>query len=113
MSNSEAHPRNDWGHDDAPTTEQFHELAEIERLLREDARATDVHVHAGGDGAHISWTSLDLNIHSRGSCTAAVCSEIVLSSAWGLACIHDPHDTDEGTVSALTVVYDPDTEAGQ
>ena len=113
MRTDVSHPRNDWGHDDAPTTEHLRELAEIERLLREDARATDVQVHVGPSGAHLSWTSLDLNIHSRGSLTAAVCSEIVLSESWGIACVHDPQEeTDEGAVSALTVVYDPDsTEA--
>jgi len=111
MSQKDAHPRNDWGHDDAPTTDHLHELAEIERLLREDSRATDPRVHVDDSGARISWTSWELNKHARGSLSAAACSEIALSSAWGLATVHDPHDTDEGTVSMLSLVHDPDKEA--
>ena len=93
------------------TTDHLHELADIERLLRADARATDPHVRVGDSGAGISWASWDLNEHARGSLTAAVCSEIARSSSWGLATVHDPHETDEGTLSRLTLVRDPDTEA--
>ena len=95
---------------DAPT-DHLRELAEVERLLRKDTRATDPRVHVGGSGARISWTSWDLNEHARGSLTAAVCSEIALSSSWGLATVHDTHETDEGTLSMLTLVRDPDKEA--
>ena len=116
MRTDVSHPRNDWGHDseDAPTSEHLHELAEIERLLRADMLASDPRVHVGGSGARISWASSELNEHGRGSLTAAMCSEIALSSSWGLATVHDPLDSNEGVVSMLTVVYDPDTtEAGQ
>jgi len=93
------------------TTDHLHELAEIERLLRADTRATDPLVHIGRSGARISWASWELNSHARGSLTAAVCSEVARSSSWGLSTVHDPHETDDGTFSMLTLVYDPDKEA--
>jgi hypothetical protein len=113
MNNKSAHPRNDWGHDDAPTTDHLHELAAIERLLREDSRATDPRVHVDDSGARISWASLDFNTHTRGTLTATACSEIALSSSWGLATVHDPHETDDGVVSALTLIHDPDTTVAE
>ena len=94
-----------------PPTDYLHELAHLERLLRADARATDPRVRIGDSGAGISWASWDLNEHARGSLTAAVCAEIARSSYWGLATVHDPHQTDEGTLSRLTLVRDHDTEA--
>jgi hypothetical protein len=93
------------------TTDHLHELADIERLLRADARATDPRVRIGDSGAGISWASAGVYEHARGSLTAAVCAEIARSSRWGLATVHDPHDIDEGTLSRLTLIHDPDTEA--
>jgi hypothetical protein len=93
-----------------PPIDHLHELADIERLLRADARATDPRVRVGDSGAGISWASWDLNEHARGSLTAAVCAEIAHSSSWGLATVHDPHDTDEGTLSRLTLVRDTEAD---
>ena len=113
MSELETDPENSSGarrRTDA-TTDHLHELADIERLLRADARATEPRVYVSGSGAHISWVSWDLNSHARGSLTASVCSEIARSSRWGLATVHDPQGTGEGTLSRLTLVRDPDKEA--
>jgi hypothetical protein len=95
-----------------PPTDHLHELAEIERLLRADARASDPRVRIGDSGAGISWASGSYE-HARGKLTAAVCAEIARSSRWSLATVHDPHETDEGTLSRLTLVRDPDTEANR
>lgn len=93
------------------TTDHLHELAHIERLLRADFHATDPRVHVTGGGARISWTSWDHNSHARGTLTAAVCSEIARSSGWGLATVHDPQGDGEETLSMLTLIHDPHTEA--
>lgn len=88
----------------------LYELAEIERLLRRDTRATNVRVEIGTEGARIYYDTGRLNEHARGSLTASVAAEVVHSEAWGLATVHDPFELDDGVnvESMLTVLHDPE-----
>lgn len=94
---------------DQPTGD-LHELAHVERLLRADERANQPVVDVGPGGARVSFRTAPFNSHTRGSITATVVNEIAHTSAWGVSTIHDPHETDVGTTSMLTVVYLPDKE---
>lgn len=86
----------------------LYELAEIERLLRQDTRTANVRVEIGSEGARIYYDTGRLNEHARGSLTASVAAEVVHSEAWGLATIHDPFELDDGAnvESMLTVLHD-------
>ena len=119
MTELETHPRKDCGHDndDAPTVDHLQELGKVERLLRDDSRAFDCRVQVA-KSVSISWTSLKRDTCSRACLTAALCSEIARSSNWTLVSVEDTFETNlelshsgEGTVSTLTAVHDPDTEA--
>lgn len=78
-------------------------------MLRNDPRCSNVKFRVGENGGKIYWDTLKFNEHTRGSLTAAICSEIALSNEWGLATVHDPmksHDDNPIIHSLLSLVYE-------
>lgn len=93
------------------TTDDLHALGHVERLLRADTRALDVDVRVGGNGhARLTWDTLRVNSHARGSLLASVVNELAATDAWGVSTIHDPHRHDDGRMESMLTVLNVDEE---